>query len=177
MSHTDHVTAEDDGRLSNRQVIKWHIANGFNATVITGHNSLMPAKRTRDLARAEYDSELKVLLGMEWTNCRMHMNLIGIEHEPPNWKYPSDEQVKQVIDMTHEQGGVAVLNHIPWSIPRMLDYPSKELMTQWGIDYIEVASSEYFDLQTYLYVRDQHLGMITGTDMHYPEPGASCRSL
>lgn len=57
----------------------------------------------------------------------------------------------------------------------MLDYPSKEQMTQWGIDYIEVASSEYFDLQTYLYVRDQHLGMITGTDMHYPEPGAYCR--
>lgn len=106
---TDHVlSAEDDGQLTNRQVIKWHIANGFNATVITGHNSLMPAKRTRDLARAEYSAELKVLLGLEWTNCRMHMNLIGIEHEPPNWKYPSDEQIKQVIDFTHEQGGVVV---------------------------------------------------------------------
>jgi predicted metal-dependent phosphoesterase TrpH len=154
-------------------VIKWHIANGFNATVITGHNSLMPAKRTRDLARAEYDAELKVLLGMEWTNCRMHMNLIGIEHEPSNWKFPTDEQIQQVIAETHAQGGVVVLNHIPWSVPRMLDYPSKEQLAAWGVDYIEVASSEYFDAQTYLYVRDEHLGMITGTDMHYPEPGMS----
>jgi hypothetical protein len=33
---------KDDGALSPEQVILWHLANGFNAAIITGHNSLEP---------------------------------------------------------------------------------------------------------------------------------------
>jgi predicted metal-dependent phosphoesterase TrpH len=32
----------DDGVLSPENVILWHLANGFNAAIITGHNSLEP---------------------------------------------------------------------------------------------------------------------------------------
>jgi predicted metal-dependent phosphoesterase TrpH len=32
----------DDGVLSPENVILWHLSNGFNAAIITGHNSLEP---------------------------------------------------------------------------------------------------------------------------------------
>jgi hypothetical protein len=64
------------------------------------------------------------------------------------------------------------LNHIPWSIPRLINFPSATQLVEWGIDLIEVASSEYLDLQTLFFVMQHHLGIITGVDMHVPEGGA-----
>jgi hypothetical protein len=66
-----------------------------------------------------------------------------------------------------------VLNHIPWSIPRLIDFPTPSQLTSWGVDYIEVASSEYLDLQTLFFVTQHRLGIITGVDMHVPEGGRS----
>lgn len=165
-----HTNVEkDDGVLSPEYVILWHLANGFNAAIITGHNSLEPAKRVRDIARAKYDDKFKVLVGMEYTNCRIHMNLIGLDVEPPLYKMPSDEELQSVIEFTHRHGGLVVLNHIPWSIPRLVNFPSVAQLAAWGVDYIEVASSEYLDLQTLLFVTEHRLGIITGVDMHVPE--------
>jgi hypothetical protein len=44
-------------------------------------------------------------VGMEWTNCRVHLNLIGIENPPPLYVEPTDDQIKEVIQFVHDQGG------------------------------------------------------------------------
>ena len=42
---------------------------------------------------------------MEYSNCRIHMNLINIEIEPPIYAKPTDDQLREVIDFVHAQGG------------------------------------------------------------------------
>lgn len=43
---------------------------------------------------------------MEYSNCRIHMNLINIEVAPPIYANPTDEQLQEVIDFVHAQGGM-----------------------------------------------------------------------
>jgi hypothetical protein len=44
------------------------------------------------------------------------MNLIGInETIRPSAAWPTDEELRQAINRTHELGGIAVLNHWAWS--------------------------------------------------------------
>jgi len=44
------------------------------------------------------------------------MNLVGInETIAPSNAWPTDEELKQAIDRTHELGGIALLNHWAWS--------------------------------------------------------------
>lgn len=45
------------------------------------------------------------------------MNLIGINEtiDIAVTKWPTDEQLKATIARTHELGGLAIINHIPWS--------------------------------------------------------------
>ena len=44
------------------------------------------------------------------------MNLIGInETIAPSTAFPTDEELQQAINRTHELGGIAVLNHWAWS--------------------------------------------------------------
>jgi hypothetical protein len=48
--------------------------------------------------------------------CRVHMNLIGInETIAPSTAWPTDEELQQAINRTHELGGLAFLNHWAWS--------------------------------------------------------------
>lgn len=171
-SHTNKngKTNHDDGSLSAEENIKWHIAHGFNATIITGHNTLDSALAARDIAREKYNDTIKVILGMEWTSCRLHMNLIGISEPVRLIPDPTDADIKQIIDDTHKQGGLVVVNHRPWSLNALNKVPSREDFYKWGADYMEVASGDYFDLQTLFFVQDHDLGQITGVDMHSPSP-------
>jgi len=45
------------------------------------------------------------------------MNLIGINEtiDIAITKWPTDDQLKATIARTHELGGLAIINHIPWS--------------------------------------------------------------
>ena len=44
------------------------------------------------------------------------MNLIGLTEDIPfGPAEPSDEDIKHIIDLTHEMGGLVSVNHIPWS--------------------------------------------------------------
>lgn len=91
----------------------------YNAFVVTDHNDegLERAFATQKLAREKYNDQVKVLIGevsycahgfpahscQEWSNCRMHMGLIGLKEYIPTTKYPTDEDIQQIINATHAQ--------------------------------------------------------------------------
>ncbi|GAF90288.1 unnamed protein product, partial [marine sediment metagenome] len=72
-SHTEY----SDGKVSVRQNIEWHIALGFKAVAITDHNTLKNSEDVKQLAE-EYQNEIIVLQGMEWTTSIIHFSFIGI---------------------------------------------------------------------------------------------------
>lgn len=139
-------TLYSDGRLTVKQAFDWAIINGFNALVVTDHNTIGGLADAMKLANSlEYSNKLVVLPGMEFTSCRLHMNLIGSPYftqlatnnsfnieeitDPTikdaliflfgqaikNVPFPTDEQIRRVISSTHLIGGVVSVNHIPWS--------------------------------------------------------------
>lgn len=179
-SHTIH----SDGCLTPEQTIQWHIANGFNAAIITDHNTLEGALKTREIARSRYNESFKVLVGMEWTTRRIHMNLVGISDDfidhfsPHNFKdvprHPSDRDIQGIITETHRYGGIVIVNHYPRSERSFgSGLPTRDQLFAWGVDYFEVVNddnygrSEYDEL-SYGFSREHSLGTITGTDMHDP---------
>jgi hypothetical protein len=93
------------------------------------------------------------------------MNLIGINQTFDGDAYPTDEEIQRVINKTHELGGLAVVNHIPWSTAnenRLIDHPSLEQLIDWGIDYVEIVNEEYFDYQSYWVAKERGIGIISG---------------
>ena len=54
--------------MSPEDNILWHIANGYNAMVISEHNNLEGALVTQKLAREKYNDKIKVLIGTEYVN-------------------------------------------------------------------------------------------------------------
>jgi len=171
-------TVYSDGALSPEQNIQWHIANGFNAAVISDHNTAKGGSIAQQIAREKYSDQIKVLVAEEYTCCRLHMNLIF-----PPWinatglinstAWPTDEELQQVINQTHQLGGIASINHIPWSYPRLYDIPTLEQLFSWGLDYVEVVNQGTFDYQSYRYAIENGMGVITGTDMHRPDGGVN----
>ncbi|MHA1407695.1 MAG: PHP domain-containing protein [Candidatus Heimdallarchaeaceae archaeon] len=172
-------TFYSDGYLSPRQNILWHIAMGFNAMVLTDHNTFEGVEEIRKIAREEFDNQIKILAGMEWTTDRLHMNIIL----PPNisveeyktlvsfksYSYtPSNEEIQEIISKTHSLGGIISLNHYIWSQSYCKNHPTRQELKDWGIDYIEVVNENVFDNDSYYFCQENGLGMITGTDMHQP---------
>ncbi|KAF9387081.1 hypothetical protein BGX21_000651 [Mortierella sp. AD011] len=156
-------TTYSDGRMSPETLLKWHIANGYNAVIVSDHNTIDGGLAAQKIALEKYADMITVIPGMELSCCRLHMNLIGINEtiDIAITKWPTDEQLKATIDRTHELGGLVIINHIPWSntteygyeLPRMQDHPSREALVEMGIDGIEVANG--------------------GTDVHYPDTNAN----
>ena len=181
-------TYYSDGSLSPRQNILWHLAMGFNAMVLTDHNTFDGIEEIRSIARNEFNDSIKVLIGIEWTTDRCHWNIIlppdttAEDYEGlltfSSYAYtPTDLEIQELIINTHSLGGIIQINHIPWSMDYCQDHPTSEQFRDWGIDYIEVINYETFDNESYYFCLDNGLGMITGTDMHNPEPVYSYTTL
>ena len=176
-SHTKY----SDGHLTPRQNLLWHMAMGFNAIALTDHNNFDGIEEIRQIARTEFNESIKVLVGVEWTTSRCHINLIF----PPNasiaecdeiipsrsYTYtPTDDEIQQVIDSTHDLGGIVMVNHY-LSTARSTDkHPTREQYLQWEVDYIESANKDEYDDISYQFCIDNGLGVIATTDMHEPEP-------
>jgi hypothetical protein len=163
-------TKFSDGVLTVRQNILWHIAQGYNAMVLTDHNTLRNSKDLHELAE-EYAGEFIIIQGMEWTSKRIHMNFLGLSEWnlriPSN---PTDIQIQGAIDEAHSQGALVTVNHIPWSLSKMEDHPSRQQLLSWGVDYIEIVNGGTYDYDSVSWCNDSGgFGMITGTDMHRPE--------
>jgi hypothetical protein len=175
-------TIYSDGSLTPEQNILWHIAMGYNATVITDHLSStntrpwLGAEKAREIAREKYNDKIKVLIGIEYTTYDFHMNIIlppdatGYKEAIKYYgKKPTHTQIQEVIKAAHELGGVTTLNHLPWSLPRMPDHPSLEQFLAWGIDYVEIINGDEIDYDSIPFCQANGIGLIAGTDMHTPE--------
>lgn len=164
-SHTNY----SDGKMHLEQNILWHIAHGFNAMYLTDHNTLANADELQTLAQ-KYKEVIVVMQGMEWTTRRIHMNLLGISTMVPIPENPvSDEEIQAAINATHAQGGVVAVNHIPRTMEKTSEHPSRAELLAWGVDFIEIVNKNVFDYESESWCNDTGgFGKITGTDMHKP---------
>ncbi|ORY95246.1 Polymerase/histidinol phosphatase-like protein [Syncephalastrum racemosum] len=171
-----------DGRMNVRQLLEWHIANGYNAVIVTDHNTIQGGLAAEKLALEEYADNITVIPGIEYSCCRIHMNLIDInESIPIGPPEPTDQELQQVIQRVHELGGLVIVNHIPWSnttqdgydLPRLPNHPSVEDLISWGVDGFEVVHADTFDYATYLATVKHNLIQMVGTDVHYPTTPAT----
>ncbi len=174
-SHTVH----SDGVLSPEQSLRWHMAMGFNACVISDHSSLEGAIEARAIARQKYNDSIKVLLGCEWTSEFIHLNLIGISADFEQYFttnpakapfFPTNIQVQEIIQAAHAHGGVVMLNHYVPSEGR----PTFDNFATWGVDLLEVINdgailSTYAEANAYGDAHPTQVGKAAGTDMHEPE--------
>ncbi|KAF8468324.1 Polymerase/histidinol phosphatase-like protein [Kalaharituber pfeilii] len=178
-THTTH----SDGDLSPEQVVDWALAYGFNAVVVSDHNTLSGGLAAQKYANERYntpaETSILVIPAIEYTTCRIHMALIGLTKPipPPSAAWPSDEDLQSVIEQTHAQGGIVVVNHIPWSlgtengynVPVIQHHPSKEDLVKWGVDAFEILHARTLDLPTLLFARKHKMPLISSTDLHSPE--------
>ncbi|KAI8074847.1 polymerase/histidinol phosphatase-like protein [Gongronella butleri] len=174
-SHTNY----SDGKMNPRQLLDWHIANGFNAVMVTDHNTLSGGQAAEQLALNDdyYRERIVVIPGMEYSCCRIHMNLIGINETiqvgPP---VPTDQDLQAVINRTHALGGIVIVNHIPWSnttqsgydVARLPNHPSIEDLVAWGVDGFEVINQGTFDTISLAAAQQHNLIQMIGSDVHDP---------
>lgn len=168
-------TRYSDGSLTPEQNLLWHLSMGYNAMILTDHNTFKGVEEIRTLARTKYNDSIKVLIGTEWTTRRIHLNLIlppnatdYSQLTPPGWSV-SDAEIQAVIHDTHQLGGLVVVNHYPWSETHCENQPSREELLAWGVDYFEVINEDIYDNQSIQFSLENNLGQITGSDMHQPE--------
>lgn len=147
-------------------LIQWFIATGYNAVVLTEHNTIGESLNVQKVAREKYSDKIKVLIGMEWTNCGMHMGMLGITKAPNVPKNPTDQEIQDVINDVHSQGGLVVVNHVPWSYWAGLNEPTNDDLVKWGADFFDVTTYERLDLQTIYYAESKGVGIVAGTDSH-----------
>jgi len=165
-----------DGVLTLKQSIEWHISMGFNAAVMTDHNTVENLDEIEDL-QEEYEGEFLIIPGIEWTTGRIHMNMLGIsewDDEIPGM--PTDKEIEDAIEYAHDQDAVATCNHIPWSLNQanMDTHPSRDDLKDWDIDFIEIVNDDsltenVYDEKSIDFCEDNGIGQITGTDMHSPD--------
>jgi predicted metal-dependent phosphoesterase TrpH len=169
-----HTIRSSDARLTLEQNVLWHIALGYNVICITDHN-IAPDLAAINSIQSKYAGKIIIIPGVEWTTDRIHLNVLGITEwdvESP-WN-PSDEQIQAIIEKGHRQGGVVSVNHIPRN-PRP-DYPTRDQLFSWGIDFLEVINCDnypeaVYDQESHEFCQTHigEIGEITGSDMHMPD--------
>jgi predicted metal-dependent phosphoesterase TrpH len=167
-------TLYSDGRMTVEQNVLWHIKQGFNVTFITDHNTIKHLEDTKAMAK-KYADQILVMFGMEYTTRRIHMNFLGISewdfNKFPIPQFPTDTQMQEAITEVHRQGGVVVVNHIPWSLRvGMTTHPSRADLLSWGVDFIEVINEHEYDYDSDPWINaTAGFGAISGTDVHSPD--------
>jgi predicted metal-dependent phosphoesterase TrpH len=176
-------TIYSDGSLTIKQNVEWHIAMGYNALAITDHNNMRHLEKIDEIKREYSEKEIIIISGIEWTTIRGHFNFLGISIWDDRIRYkPKDKKIIEIINKVHDQGGIVVCNHIPWSLneEKLKNHPTRENLLEWGVDFIEVVNDDckpenIFDKESYDFcsLHKDKIGMITGTDMHSPNTLAS----
>jgi len=167
-------TTGSDGVLTPEQSLLWNIAQGFNAVIVTDHNTWANGEEMRQIARTKYNDSIKVLIGMEWGTL-IHMNLII----PPNvteyqqikgkTSTPTNEEIQNVIKVVHDLGGIVVVNHVFNSPDEVSNYPTRQQLFDWGVDYFEWYNEKYYDNASATFSQTHGMGEISGTDTHGPD--------
>lgn len=172
-------TTISDGSLTPEQLVDWAIAYGLNALFVTDHNDIEGGLLAQRYAQTERSNEIVIIPGVEYTCCRIHLNLIGInETISPSSSWPEDEELEWVISRTHELGGIALVAHIPWStsteygrdrMPTLPAHPTRETLYKMGVDGFESVSEGILDLPTIRFSEENNLPLFSASDMHDPE--------
>ncbi|MHA1222085.1 MAG: hypothetical protein ACTSP3_02255 [Candidatus Heimdallarchaeaceae archaeon] len=169
-SHTINGT---EGKLTLKQSAEWHIALGFTAFAVTDHNKV-PDPNEFQLISNEYKDKIIIVPGMEWTTSRIHLNFLGItEWNLKIPRFPTDLQIKEAIQEVHRLNGTVTANHLLFTELKNGDkMPSREQLLSWGVDFIEVINGRDYDYESVLFVEKNvpKIGMLSGTDMHSPDP-------
>jgi histidinol phosphatase-like PHP family hydrolase len=174
-------TFYSDGSISPRQNLLWHISLGFNAIVLTDHNTFEGIEEIREIARNEYNNTIKVLAGVEWTTARVHLNFIfppSVESEDFESTVnimgyisrPTDQEIEDVIVSVHALGGLVSVNHYSYNERLSKDSPTREQLMDWGVDFFEVVNEDRYYEENHQFCIDNNLGILASTDMHEPEP-------
>lgn len=176
-------TRYSDGIMTPEQLVQWGISNGYNAMVVTDHNTVTGALEAEKIAKTKYQNDMVIIVGEEYTCCRVHLNLWNIKETIlPNCSgdscaFPSNDQLRWVVSETHRQGGLVIVNHHHWSHEpqpmrdeaRLQNHPSIEELLDMGVDGFEIYHKNVFDLNVYQKVKDKKL-CVTGSDVHIPGP-------
>ncbi|CAG8497602.1 14041_t:CDS:2, partial [Ambispora leptoticha] len=156
-------------------------ANGYSAIIVSDHNTIKGGLLAQQIAHEKFNDSIVVIPAMEYSSCRIHMNLIGINESIPfGPPFPSDEDLQNAIRRTHELGGLVSVNHIPWSnstefwyqTGTLRNHPSREQLLEWGVDAFEIINGDTFDWESYKFAQNHNLLMLTGSDVHSPSSGA-----
>jgi histidinol phosphatase-like PHP family hydrolase len=134
-----HTYASGDSSLPVRDSLLSHIAVGFDVVVISDHQSTEGAFEAVKLSKTpEFLGKITVIPGQEFTTCRGHLLLVGInKHIDAPDPFPTMEQYKNIINQVHSQGGVVVLAH--YNRQTVFDKPDMKEWLDAGVDYIEIA--------------------------------------
>ncbi|RKP35154.1 Polymerase/histidinol phosphatase-like protein, partial [Dimargaris cristalligena] len=184
-------TTLSDGDMTPQQLVEFYRASGFNALIVSDHNTVAGGLAAEKYAQEHYPDSFLVIPAQEYSCCRIHMNLINIrETIPVTSAFPSNTELKRVIEQTHALGGLVVVNHIPWSNKTETDYnpfhesvtgnyatlpghPTRSELLELGIDGIEIMNGPVFDTISYqraVSSSSAALFAITGNDIHHPGP-------
>ncbi|KAJ1983372.1 hypothetical protein H4R34_001322 [Dimargaris verticillata] len=181
-AHTTH----SDGDMTPEQLVEYYRANGFNAAIVSDHNTVAGGLAAERYAQRQYPGQFVVIPAQEYSCCRVHMNFINIrETIPVVQAFPTDSELKEAIDRVHALGGLVVVNHIPWSNSTTAGYPdtatlpnhpNREDLVAMGVDGFELVNGQVFDTRSYRFVQNhnaQHpedpLLVVTGNDVHRPQ--------
>ncbi|BFZ60978.1 hypothetical protein YB2330_002035 [Saitoella coloradoensis] len=170
-------TTVSDGQMSPEQLVEWAVAYDFDILLVTDHNTIESGLAAKRYAEKHYPKELLVIPGVEYTCCRIHMNLIGInETIKPPAPFPTDQDLYSAINWAHELGGLVIVNHRAWSAdiedhydqPRLPTHPSLKQLVEWGIDGIESAHEGTVDLRSLRLAQKNDWGLLAANDIHGP---------
>ena len=173
-------TLYSDGVLTPEQNIRWHIAMGFNAMVISDHNTFAGLDEAVSIVRERYADQIVLIPGLEWTTDRVHMNFLF----PPRYgeaelsaamdtpsSQPTDDEIREAIEAARALGALVTVNHIPWTNESWPGaQPGREQFLQWGVDFFEVINDRRWDGLSDTFIDGTPIRPISGTDMHVPGP-------
>lgn len=105
-------TLVSDGSLSSIQTAQWLNASGYNVAFISDHQTTQGYYKMLDAIKDKPDLKNNLLIfpALEWTSCRIHMNLLNIKKDFPlcgvdslnntitsPCPWPSDDLLKWVV--------------------------------------------------------------------------------
>ena len=88
----------------------------------------------------------------------------------PFLENPSDEEIQHAIQIAHDQSALVTVNHPTSQREKAADFPTFDQLLEWGVDYIEVQGQNIYEEDAVKFCQRSGLGMITGTDIHFPIP-------
>lgn len=175
-----HSHSEPDGNGSPRQVIEWHIKEGYTAFVITDHNAVDAYPEIKRLIEKteRYTNKIVALPGMEWTTPRFHATIVF----PPNLPYPdivsvakntskgflSLKEATDIVAYLHSIGAVVGFNHQRYTRGKAGPV-AFDMVDAWkmGVDMMEIWNEkgplEYDILDFCL---EKGVAPVAVTDMH-----------